>query len=197
MSAEAFFADNVNDALLDANCVQDALAAIAGVWRELQGGEDDEGYAYECGEDDDEGEYDVAEQEEAKVEVAAASATGDDWEDMKRFGSAGRAGNANKRLMKDLAAIMRQDTKPLGFEIEQIDEDILNRWRVKLFGFEDCPLVEDLKELEKRKNIGFVELEMVFEQDYPFSPPFLRVVYPRCGDSCARCCEPRSSPRLL
>src|SRR5690606_31809485 len=32
---------------------------------------------------------------------------------------------------------------------------------------------------QQRKNIGFVELEMIFQANYPFSPPFLRVVYPR------------------
>lgn len=36
-----------------------------------------------------------------------------------------------------------------------------------------------MKRLEKEKGLDHVRLVMKFKDDYPFSPPFVRIVYPR------------------
>lgn len=138
--------------------------------------EEDEDYEYEY-EHDGVIEYEdcYSSEEKKSEEVAATSATSSDWQVETKFLRAG----TNKRLMQDLMAIMRHDTTQFGFVIEQVDEDVMNCWRVKLFNFEDGTLAADMQELQRRKGIDFVEMEMKFEQDYPFTPPFLRVVYPR------------------
>ena len=38
---------------------------------------------------------------------------------------------------------------------------------------------QDMKKLEKEKRLDHVRLVMKFNDDYPFSPPFVRIVYPR------------------
>lgn len=39
--------------------------------------------------------------------------------------------------------------------------------------------MQDMKRLEKEKGLDHVRLVMKFKDDYPFSPPFVRIVYPR------------------
>ncbi|CAM9849058.1 unnamed protein product [Phaeothamnion confervicola] len=90
----------------------------------------------------------------------------------------------NTRLMRDLSRMMRTDTSALGFGLEPVHEDCMTVWRVKLFGFVDCPLAKDLEKCKKEKSgplkgTEHVELEMHFTDDYPYSPPFVRVVWPR------------------
>ena len=38
---------------------------------------------------------------------------------------------------------------------------------------------QDMKRLEKEKQLDHVRLTMKFKDDYPFTPPFVRIVYPR------------------
>lgn len=40
-----------------------------------------------------------------------------------------------------------------------------------------------MKRLEKDMKVDHIRLLMTFKQDYPFSPPFVRVVYPRFKQS--------------
>ena len=39
--------------------------------------------------------------------------------------------------------------------------------------------IQDMKRLKKDKSLDHVRLVMKFKDDYPFSPPFVRIVYPR------------------
>jgi len=65
---------------------------------------------------------------------------------------------------------------PSGFAIEPMSEDSMDRWTVRLFDFDDdSALYDDLVVL----NFDHVELEMRFPEQYPFEPPFVRVVRPR------------------
>jgi len=54
----------------------------------------------------------------------------------------------------------------------------LYHWIVKL-RFSDCQLAKDLQQAHKQYGIDYVELEMRFSKDYPYQPPFVRVVRPR------------------
>lgn len=81
-----------------------------------------------------------------------------------------------RRLASDLYKIMMADTAEAGFSLEPCDEDSMDKWCIKLFGFdEDANLAKDLTVC----GMDHVELEMGFPDQYPFEPPFVRVVKPR------------------
>ena len=81
-----------------------------------------------------------------------------------------------RRLASDLYKIMMNDTEEAGFSLEPRDEDPMDRWKIKLFKFDpDSDLHKDLVFLGE----DHVKLEMSFPNDYPFAPPFVRVVRPR------------------
>lgn len=81
-----------------------------------------------------------------------------------------------RRLASDLYKVMMGDTTEQGFSMEPSSEDSMAKWRIKLFKFdEDSNLHKDLMYLGQ----DHVELEMSFPDQYPFEPPFVRVVRPR------------------
>lgn len=81
-----------------------------------------------------------------------------------------------RRLASDLYKIMMADTSEAGFSLEPSNEDSMDKWRIKLFDFDcDSNLAKDLLVL----GLDHVELEMSFPDQYPFEPPFVRVVKPR------------------
>lgn len=81
-----------------------------------------------------------------------------------------------RRLASDLYKIMMADTKEAGFSLEPSDEDSMDKWCIKLFGFDgDSNLAKDLVVC----GMDNVQLEMSFPEQYPFEPPFVRVVKPR------------------
>eukprot|EP00934_Nitzschia_sp_Nitz4_P006524 Nitzschia sp. Nitz4//scaffold28_size193895//100895//102136//NITZ4_001661-RA/size193895-processed-gene-0.227-mRNA-1//1//CDS//3329545970//6514//frame0 len=81
-----------------------------------------------------------------------------------------------RRLAQDLYRILNQDTAHAGFSMEPKNEDSMDTWTIKLFQFDDASnLAKDMAVL----NVGHVELEMKFPEQYPFEPPYARVVRPR------------------
>ena len=81
-----------------------------------------------------------------------------------------------RRLASDLYKIMMNDTAEAGFDIAPKSEDSMDAWTIRLFGFDaDSNLSQDLMIL----GLDHVELEMAFPDQYPFAPPFVRVVRPR------------------
>lgn len=85
---------------------------------------------------------------------------------------------STKRLMDDLRIAMNPETtKREGYRVSLINDN-LYVWNVELFGFKDCPLENDLKIFKDRTGQDFVKLEIIFSQQYPFHPPFIRVVSP-------------------
>mmetsp|Transcript_29377 Transcript_29377/g.70656 ORF Transcript_29377/g.70656 Transcript_29377/m.70656 type:complete len:389 (+) Transcript_29377:229-1395(+) len=83
---------------------------------------------------------------------------------------------SKRRLAQDLYRIMNQDTKEAGFSLAPQSEDTMDKWTIKLFQFDkDSNLAKDMLVLGQ----NHVELEMKFPDQYPFEPPFVRVVKPR------------------
>jgi ubiquitin-conjugating enzyme E2 Q len=81
-----------------------------------------------------------------------------------------------RRLLQDLYRIMNQDTFEAGFSLEPTSEDSMEKWTIKLFKFdEDSNLAKDMLVL----NLESIQLELTFPEQYPFEPPFVRVVSPR------------------
>ncbi len=83
------------------------------------------------------------------------------------------------RLMKDLSSIMKTDTTLLGFSIGPVDDSNISLWNIHLFNFEDCGLAIDMKKLETERGIKTIEVELNFPNDYPYSPPQVRIIQPR------------------
>jgi len=83
---------------------------------------------------------------------------------------------SKRRLAQDLYRIMNQDTKEAGFSLAPQSEDSMDNWTIKLFQFDkDSNLAKDMLVLGQ----DHIELEMKFPDQYPFEPPFVRVVKPR------------------
>jgi len=81
-----------------------------------------------------------------------------------------------RRLASDLYKIMSSSTKSAGFTLEPMSEDSMDKWCIKLFDFDsDSNLAKDMLVV----GLECVELEMSFPEQYPFEPPFVRVVSPR------------------
>jgi ubiquitin-conjugating enzyme E2 Q len=81
-----------------------------------------------------------------------------------------------RRLASDLYKIMIRDTAEAGFSLEPSSPDNMDKWAIKLFQFdEDSNLHKDMVVL----GLEHVELEMSFPDQYPFEPPFVRVVRPK------------------
>jgi len=91
--------------------------------------------------------------------------------------------NANNtaidRLMKDYLQLTKNDTSKFGFVAKPRGKDLFN-WDVKIIGFEKSePIQQDLMKLKARTGQGYVLFHMKFPQEYPYKPPFIRVVSPR------------------
>jgi ubiquitin-conjugating enzyme E2 Q len=83
---------------------------------------------------------------------------------------------SKRRLAQDLYRIMNQDTEEAGFSLAPKSEDSMELWTINLFQFDpDSNLAKDMMVL----GIDHIELEMKFPEQYPFEPPFVRVVKPR------------------
>lgn len=83
---------------------------------------------------------------------------------------------SKRRIAQDLYRIMNQDTDEAGFSLAPQSEDSMEKWTIKLFKFDqDSNLAKDMIVT----GIDNIELEMKFPEQYPFEPPFVRVVKPR------------------
>jgi ubiquitin-protein ligase len=83
-----------------------------------------------------------------------------------------------KRLMKEYKTLIQKSEDELGFKIKLKKEDNLDVWMIyiKADGFEGNPRIQsDMK----KYNIEHVELEFIFNENYPVQPPFVRIVSPR------------------
>ncbi|MCJ1384501.1 hypothetical protein MMC17_007618 [Xylographa soralifera] len=88
--------------------------------------------------------------------------------------------SATKALQRELKATLKvQQTHPaqeLGWYIDPELVTNIYQWIVELHSFEsDLPLTADMK----AKGVKSIVLELRFGQDFPFSPPFVRVIRPR------------------
>jgi len=86
---------------------------------------------------------------------------------------------ATLRLIQDLKALKRSQSKS-GFSAEPVKihgKANLYHWEVKLFDFEG-PLAKDLIQYKKQSGKDFITIHLKFSGDYPFKPPFVRVVEP-------------------
>lgn len=86
---------------------------------------------------------------------------------------------ASDRLMKELREVYKSDSFKSGvFTVELID-DSLYEWSVKLSIVDsESPLHGDLKQLKDKGGKDHIMLHISYKDNYPFAPPFVRIVYP-------------------
>ncbi|XP_032324726.1 ubiquitin-conjugating enzyme E2 Q2 isoform X1 [Camelus ferus] len=88
---------------------------------------------------------------------------------------------ASDRLMKELRDIYRsQSYKAVNgiYSVELINDSLYD-WHVKLQKVDpDSPLHSDLQILKEKEGIEYILLNFSFKDNFPFDPPFVRVVLP-------------------
>ncbi|AYV79264.1 MAG: ubiquitin-conjugating enzyme E2 [Faunusvirus sp.] len=85
------------------------------------------------------------------------------------------ASKGQQKLMKELAKLQYDKTECLGFKID-LRDDNLYIWDVKIFSFDDkYPIAQDMKTY----NIKEIHMELTFSDQYPYQPPFCRIISPR------------------
>lgn len=100
---------------------------------------------------------------------------GDTGKHVKQAARKGVRHDATQRLMSELELIEKSDPAKNGYSVDVLDDDLYT-WEIKLFGFDDsAPLAADLQKVPGRA----VVLHATFPRDFPFSPPFIRVIRPR------------------
>lgn len=88
---------------------------------------------------------------------------------------------ATRRLISDVKSLMRSNSAKNGFTAMPINvngAENLYIWEVRLFDF-DGDLGQDMRKYEQQSKRNYVELKIQFSKDYPYSPPFVRVIEPR------------------
>ncbi|KAI0210905.1 Ubiquitin-conjugating enzyme E2Q-like protein 1 [Lamellibrachia satsuma] len=146
--------------------VEDSLSPLLQEDAESENDEDEDDFGYEYYEDNEEA---AALCTVSSVEVPAPPGL---------VTSGGGNPMAVNRLLKDLTALKSSEGK-FGFK-GQPQDDNLFVWDVQLTDFpRDSPLGQDLQEYAKTYHREpVIHMEMKFPEDYPMSPPFVRVIRP-------------------
>ncbi|XP_022665304.1 ubiquitin-conjugating enzyme E2 Q2-like [Varroa jacobsoni] len=94
-------------------------------------------------------------------------------------GSVSGSVQATDRLMKELKEVYRSESYKRGVFAVELVNDSLYEWNVKLFRVDpDSPLHADMNILREKEGKDHILLNMLFKDNYPFEPPFIRVVAP-------------------
>jgi ubiquitin-conjugating enzyme E2 Q len=191
------FSDDIVASITEAPAPASANNLVADEIPNNEDEDDDDEYEYE---DDDDAAFsgflvdnpaiaaaasvvtDRATTEPAKIEEEALPVKTSKWRqptkeavDMSLRAETEKSGG-KRRLAQDLYRIMNQETKDRGFSLQPSSEDSMDKWTIKLFQFdEDSNLAKDMKVL----GLENIEIEMSFPDQYPFEPPFVRVMRPR------------------
>ncbi|XP_072046756.1 uncharacterized protein [Amphiura filiformis] len=81
-----------------------------------------------------------------------------------------------KRVMKEYRAVLKMCNRPNSIFSVELVEDNLFEWNVKLFEVDQLSLLH--YDMEKR-DIPFILFNLSFPDNFPFTPPFVRVVSPK------------------
>jgi ubiquitin-conjugating enzyme E2 Q len=78
--------------------------------------------------------------------------------------------------MKELQDIQRNQNKDQpAFTVELINDNLYD-WHIRLYSIDpDSELAENMRE----QGIRYISLQLTFPENFPFVPPFMRVVSPR------------------
>ncbi|XP_015519349.1 ubiquitin-conjugating enzyme E2Q-like protein 1 [Neodiprion pinetum] len=81
-----------------------------------------------------------------------------------------------RRLMKELSEVQRlQHRRDAAFSAELVNDNLFE-WHVRLHKVDpESELAADMRELE----VPYILLHVIFPENFPFAPPFMRVISPR------------------
>uniref|UniRef100_A0A1B6D9K7 E2 ubiquitin-conjugating enzyme n=1 Tax=Clastoptera arizonana TaxID=38151 RepID=A0A1B6D9K7_9HEMI len=80
-----------------------------------------------------------------------------------------------RRLMKELKDIQKSERKDPIFTVSLINDN-LYEWHVRLYRIDhESDLAADMRE----QGISYISLHLLFPENFPFAPPFMRVISPR------------------
>lgn len=86
---------------------------------------------------------------------------------------------ATDRLMKELRDIYRSQSFKAGNYAVELVNDSLYDWNVRILKVDqDSALHSDLLILKEKEGLDFILLNFSFKDNFPFDPPFVRVVSP-------------------
>ncbi len=88
-------------------------------------------------------------------------------------GKAAPSEGAAARLLAELQLIKKSSPEKSGFSVAPVKKNLFV-WEVRLFGF-DGELAADMRKAQ----VEHVLMEVTFPPNFPFSPPFCRVIRPR------------------
>ena len=157
-------------------------------------------------EDESEGEYEFVDSDADESEAGAGMSLADRMASMvkekkeeedkktgmdlltdkekKIIGSGSKGGT--KRLQAEFLKFKKMENKgeckEYGIRVELTEAESLYKWYCYLSNFpddKDCNLKKDLAKYKKTYGIDEIKMLCVFPSDYPFSPPFIRVLTPR------------------
>mmetsp|Transcript_9349 Transcript_9349/g.15556 ORF Transcript_9349/g.15556 Transcript_9349/m.15556 type:complete len:289 (-) Transcript_9349:415-1281(-) len=136
--------------------------------------------------DDDDGsfpdDFPEAEDEEPPNSIhAVPHVTGSSSALAEDFAQGGSS-TATRLLMKEFMQLRRlqQAGQSEGVHVELPDEANLYRWFVLMTPPQDSALAEQLAAFAKaHKEPSAVQMELLFTQNYPVEPPFVRIIKPR------------------
>lgn len=94
-------------------------------------------------------------------------------------GSVSGSVQATDRLMKELRDIYKSDSFKKKIYTVDLVNDSLYDWHIKMHTVDnDSPLYADIQQLKEKEGKDHLLLNMTFKENYPFDPPFVRVVFP-------------------
>jgi len=86
---------------------------------------------------------------------------------------------ATERLISDLKEVLKKTNSEEGISVTPVENN-LYQWHIRFYNFpHETQIHGDLALLKEKNGRDYVLLEILFNKDYPSSPPFVRVVGPR------------------
>ncbi|XP_052279804.1 ubiquitin-conjugating enzyme E2 Q2-like [Dreissena polymorpha] len=143
-------------------------------------------------EDEDELHYDMEEDHTSNDQKAKEEVDGIDTENLAVLarlkqsqrdeylkGSVSGSVQATDRLMKELREIYRSESFKKGVFTVELVNDSLYEWHIRLKKVDpDSPLSQDLECYKEKENRDHILLSCSFKENFPFEPPFIRVIMP-------------------
>lgn len=78
-----------------------------------------------------------------------------------------------KRLHNETKKL-RKDEKTYGYQL-CINDEQFNKWRIIIHDFPPSDIKNDMEKF----GVPYIEMEITFPDDFPFNPPFVRIISPR------------------
>lgn len=113
-----------------------------------------------------------------KVNSGTSSSPGRSFVEGRQASSVHQQKVRAKRLMKELKDVQRlEHNNPIDppFTVELVNDNLFE-WHIQLYRIDsESELAADMKEL----GVKFILFHVVFPENFPFAPPFIRVISPK------------------